>query len=72
FHVLDVGNAREATRELLVAGIRVRDCCSFGLPSHTRFSISTDDENELLLQFLSKYFNRVSRSVNIIDSCSSH
>ena len=72
FYAFDVGNAREAKRALLEAGIRVRDCSSFGLPSYIRFSVRTDEENELLLQFLSKYFNRVSRSVNIIDSCSSH
>ncbi len=53
FYVMKVGNAREAKSELLGAGIRVRDCSSFGLPSHIRFSIRTDDENELLLQNLS-------------------
>jgi histidinol-phosphate aminotransferase len=49
FYALDVGNAREAKRELLRNGIRVRDCSSFGLPSHIRFSVRTDEENELLI-----------------------
>ena len=49
FHIMEVGNAREAKSELLGAGIRVRDCSSFGLPSHIRFSIRTDEENELLI-----------------------
>jgi len=49
FYTYDVGNAREAKSELLGAGIRVRDCSSFGLPSHIRFSVRTDEENELLI-----------------------
>ncbi len=49
FYVLDVGNARESKRELLGAGIMVRDCSSFGLPSYIRFSVRTDEENELLI-----------------------
>jgi len=49
FHIMEVGNAREAKSELLGAGIRVRDCSSFGLPSHIRFSVRTDEENELLI-----------------------
>jgi histidinol-phosphate/aromatic aminotransferase/cobyric acid decarboxylase-like protein len=53
FYTYDVGNAREAKRELLRAGIRVRDCSSFGLPSHIRFSVRTNEDNELLKTFLS-------------------
>ena len=49
FHIIEVGNARESKRELLGAGIRVRDCTSFGLPSYIRFSVRTDEENELLI-----------------------
>jgi histidinol-phosphate aminotransferase len=49
FHIMEVGNARESKRELLGAGIRVRDCSSFGLPSYIRFSVRTDEENELLI-----------------------
>ncbi len=49
FYAFDVGNAREAKSELLEAGIRVRDCSSFGLPSYIRFSVRTDEENELLI-----------------------
>lgn len=55
FYALDVGNAREAKSELLGAGIKVRDCSSFGLPSHIRFSVRTDEENELLKNSLFKW-----------------
>lgn len=49
FYNLEVGNAREFKKELLKHGIQVRDCTSFGLPAHIRFSVRTDEENELLL-----------------------
>jgi histidinol-phosphate aminotransferase len=55
FYAFDVGNAREAKRELLGNGIMVRDCTSFGLPSHIRFSVRTDEENELLKYSLFKW-----------------
>jgi len=51
FYILDVGNgkAKEAKRELLKQGLLVRDCTSFGLPSHIRFSVRKDEENERLM-----------------------
>lgn len=51
FYIFDVGrgNASEVKRELLKYGILVRDCASFGLPSHIRFSVRKEEENELLL-----------------------
>lgn len=56
FYIFDVcdgkGSAREVKRELLKYGLLVRDCASFGLPSHIRFSVKKDGENELLLHFL--------------------
>ena len=52
YYILDVGNASEVKKRLLKLGIRVRDCTSFGLPAHIRFSVRTDKENELLLRFL--------------------
>jgi histidinol-phosphate aminotransferase len=55
FYTYDVGNAREAKRELMRNGIRVRDCSSFGLPSHIRFSVRTEKENELLIYSLFKW-----------------
>jgi len=55
FYFLDVGNAREAKKELMKDGIMVRDCTSFGLPSHIRFSVRTDEENELLKYSLFKW-----------------
>lgn len=53
FYILDVGNAGEEKRELLKQGIQVRDCTSFGLPSHIRFSVRKDEENDLLMHLLS-------------------
>jgi len=46
------GSAREVKRELLKHGLLVRDCASFGLPAHIRFSVKKDEENELLIHFL--------------------
>ena len=57
FYILDVGNTMEAKKELLKHGILVRDCTSFGLPTHIRFSVRTDDENDLLLHFLKSFLN---------------
>ncbi len=54
FYVLDVGpeKAREVKRELLKQGLLVRDCTSFGLPSHIRFSVKKENENERLMDAL--------------------
>jgi histidinol-phosphate aminotransferase len=54
YYVLDVGNAREMKKELITHGIQVRDCTSFGLPPHIRFSVRTDDENEILIRALQR------------------
>ena len=54
YYVLDVGNAREMKKELITHGIQVRDCTSFGLPSHIRFSVRTNEENELLIRALQR------------------
>lgn len=52
FYILDVVDAREMKKKLLKHGIQVRDCTSFGLPTHIRFSVRTDEENEALLHYL--------------------
>ena len=54
FYVLQVGNgkASEVKRELLKQGLLVRDCTSFGLPSHIRFSVGKEEENERLMDAL--------------------
>ena len=54
FYVLDVGpkKASEVKRELLKQGLLVRDCTSFGLPSHIRFSVRKEEENERLMDAL--------------------
>jgi histidinol-phosphate aminotransferase len=55
FYILKVGTtAREVKKEFLTRGIQVRDCTSFGLPAHIRFSVRKDEENERLLHFLNK------------------
>lgn len=56
FYILDVDNASEVKKKLLKHGILVRDCTSFGLPTHIRFSVRTDEENEVLLHHLQNYF----------------
>ena len=55
FYVLKVGpeKAKEVKRELLKQGLLVRDCTSFGLPSHIRFSVRQEEENERLMDALS-------------------
>jgi histidinol-phosphate aminotransferase len=57
YYILDVGNAPEVKRALLKEGIMVRDCTSFGLPSHVRFSVRTDAENDLLMHHLMRFFH---------------
>ena len=54
FYVLKVGpeKAKEVKRELLKQGLLVRDCTSFGLPSHIRFSVRQEEENERLMDAL--------------------
>ncbi len=53
FYILDVGRAAsEVSARLLRNGIAVRDCTSFGLPTHIRFSVQRDDDNEILIHQL--------------------
>ena len=60
FYIFDVcdgkasasASASEVKRELLKHGLMVRDCASFGLSAHIRFSVKKDEENELLIHFL--------------------
>jgi len=66
FYVLDVGNGKgkEVKRGLLKRGLLVRDCTSFGLPSHIRFSVRKEEENERLmdaLNMLSKQQEKINR-----------
>jgi histidinol-phosphate aminotransferase len=49
YYILDVDNARKVKERFLKNGIQVRDCTSFGLSSHIRFSVRTDEENNRLL-----------------------
>ena len=53
FYILDTGRvASEVRAELLSRGLAVRDCTSFGLPSHIRFAVRKDEENEILMDML--------------------
>jgi histidinol-phosphate aminotransferase len=52
FYIVDVGNGKNVKRALLKQGLLVRDCASFGLPSHIRFSVQKDEENERLMDAL--------------------
>lgn len=52
YYVLEVGDARRMKAKLLRHGMLVRDCTSFGLPAHIRFSVKRDEENERLLKVL--------------------
>jgi L-threonine-O-3-phosphate decarboxylase len=52
YYVLAVGDARSMKARLLRHGMLVRDCTSFGLPAHIRFSVKKDEENERLLHVL--------------------
>lgn len=52
FYIVDVGNGKKVKRALLKQGLLVRDCASFGLPSHIRFSVRKDEENERLMDAL--------------------
>jgi histidinol-phosphate aminotransferase len=55
FYIMDVGKAKEAKRVLLKHGFLVRDCTSFGLPSHIRFSVRKEEENERLIDALNPF-----------------
>lgn len=52
YYVLEVGDARLMKAQLLQHGMLVRDCTSFRLPAHIRFSVKKDEENERLLTVL--------------------
>jgi histidinol-phosphate aminotransferase len=47
-----VGDAAGVTARLLKENIRVRDCCSYGLPEHVRVSARLPAENALLIAAL--------------------
>ena len=50
FFLIDVGDAPAARRALLGQGCLVRDCTSFGLPTHVRVSPRLPRQNDLLLE----------------------
>ncbi|MDF2955476.1 MAG: Histidinol-phosphate/aromatic aminotransferase or cobyric acid decarboxylase [Candidatus Alkanophagales archaeon MCA70_species_2] len=58
FYLLHVGDcsggsATAVKGKLREQGVLVRDCTSFGLPSHIRFSVRREEENEALIAALS-------------------
>lgn len=52
FYILDVCDASKMKAALLEHGLVVRDCTSFGLPTHVRFSVRSEAENNLLINTL--------------------
>lgn len=53
------GSATLIKEKLLERGILVRDCTSFGLPSHIRFSVRRGEENRMLVGALARIRNAV-------------
>lgn len=52
FYILDVCDASKMKAAFLEHGLVVRDCTSFGLPTHVRFSVRSEAENNLLINTL--------------------
>lgn len=50
FALVGVANAATFRYHLLLQGLQVRDCASFGLPRHIRIAARRPEENEQLLQ----------------------
>ena len=48
YQLIRIGDARRARAELLLAGIGVRDCTSFGLSAYIRIAARTDPEQAVL------------------------
>lgn len=54
FFLVKVGNAREVRLALLLRGILVRDCTSFGLPEYIRMAVRPRQECERLITALTE------------------
>lgn len=52
FYLLEIKNAKEATRLLLSNNIYVRDCTNYDLPQYLRISVKLPQENNYLLKVL--------------------
>ncbi|NJF25650.1 aminotransferase class I/II-fold pyridoxal phosphate-dependent enzyme [Thermococcus sp. Bubb.Bath] len=52
FFVKHVGDAKKTVEELKEKGVLVRDCSSFGLPDYIRFSVRTQEEDNMLIKTL--------------------
>jgi histidinol-phosphate/aromatic aminotransferase/cobyric acid decarboxylase-like protein len=52
FALISVNNAGKFRRQLLKAGLLVRDCASFGLPDHVRIAAHTPEANSRLLEVI--------------------
>ncbi len=59
FFLMDVGSAGDFVAFARRNGLLVRDCTSFGLPRHIRFSIRRRVENEVLLHVIEMWRSRV-------------
>lgn len=52
FYLLEIKNAKEATRLLLSNNIYVRDCTNYDLPQYLRITVKSPQENNYLLKVL--------------------
>jgi histidinol-phosphate/aromatic aminotransferase/cobyric acid decarboxylase-like protein len=60
YFLIRVASGATAQRALLdIAGILVRDCTSFGLPSHVRVAARTPVANDALLHALDHLTSRI-------------
>ena len=55
FFLMDVGDAQAFTAFARKRGILVRDCTSFHLPRHIRFSVRRIDENDILIETIEEW-----------------
>ncbi|MEM7534221.1 MAG: histidinol-phosphate transaminase [Chloroflexota bacterium] len=54
YFLVNVGNAANFRHQLLMRGVVVRDCASFGLPAYVRISTRTERENQYFIEQLRK------------------
>ncbi len=57
FLLARAGNAAHVRRALLVRGLQVRDCASFGLPDYIRVAVRRPEECQLLISRLGRLFD---------------
>ena len=58
YFLLEVGDASRCKASAYQAGLRLRDCSSFGLPRWVRLATQQPEANAALLEWQRQYFNR--------------